>query len=378
MLLLLAALLASAVAQEGLCFTPRNQRTVRLVNCLSQAAWCDFSDCRSGVVNGGASFTGRQAELRPCPSNCAWTAVELEPMIIQEAPAPAPDASTSNGVPQEPTSGFVPPVTNGLPQEPTSGFVPPVTGGFAPADATNVNVNAQPPTGGSVPTDLFVPSSQNNDAVSEGPRVPAPAPAAAPTRRNVDWTGPNDWARVRACAGRSKPGTENLRRVILRFFPTMRNGRTYGCTYMNPTRPASPPYNRGSLSDHADGGAFDAMLPRVGNPVGQQLANALERNWRNLGIKYLIYNRQINTGNGWRRYTGSNPHVDHVHVSLLPKAADGLLESDVVAALQGAPGASASGAAAGASDLPSLGGGSRPNVPSRRATRPATRGRRRS
>ncbi|HEX6878474.1 MAG TPA: hypothetical protein VF165_22645, partial [Nocardioidaceae bacterium] len=41
---------------------------------------------------------------------------------------------------------------------------------------------------------------------------------------------------------------------------------------------------------------------------------------RRLGIQYMIWNRRIwgsyAAGSGWRKYTGSNPHTDHVHFSL--------------------------------------------------------------
>ncbi len=141
-----------------------------------------------------------------------------------------------------------------------------------------------------------------------------------------------DWEseEVTACAGRSFAGTEMLARMILSSFQGMWNGRTYGCTYMNPTRPAFPPYNRGSLSDHASGAAFDAMLPRVGDSIGQKLADWAVENFDALGMKYVIYNRQINSGSGWEAYSGSNAHTDHVHISLLKKAAQELTEADVL------------------------------------------------
>ncbi len=161
-----------------------------------------------------------------------------------------------------------------------------------------------------------------------------PAPVANPNGGRNRWTGGNE--NVRACAGRSYSGTEALARLILSSFQGMWNGRTYGCTYMNPTRPARPPYRSGSLSDHASGAAFDAMLPRVGDPIGQRLADWCVRNFVNLGMKYVIYNRRIYDGSSWRRYSGSNAHVDHVHISLLIRAAQGLTEADIVPALTSA------------------------------------------
>lgn len=41
---------------------------------------------------------------------------------------------------------------------------------------------------------------------------------------------------------------------------------------------------------------------------------------RRLGVMYVIWNRRIwssyRHGEGWRRYPGSDPHRDHIHVSL--------------------------------------------------------------
>lgn len=43
----------------------------------------------------------------------------------------------------------------------------------------------------------------------------------------------------------------------------------------------------------------------------------------------VIYNRRIYEGSDWNTYSGTNPHVDHVHVSLLPKAARELTAADI-------------------------------------------------
>ena len=62
-------------------------------------------------------------------------------------------------------------------------------------------------------------------------------------------------------------------------------------------------------SDHAFGKAFDVGGPRM-YAISRFLDDALGST-----VKYLIYNREINSGGGWRPYYGSNPHTDHVHVS---------------------------------------------------------------
>jgi hypothetical protein len=139
---------------------------------------------------------------------------------------------------------------------------------------------------------------------------------------------------VTECGGRSFDGTEAIARLVLSSFQGMWMGRTYGCTYMNPTRPAYPPYQAGDLSDHASGAAFDAMLPKIGDPIGQRLANWYVEHFDELGIKYVIYNHRIYEGTEWSDYHGSNPHEDHVHLSLLKKAAKGLTEADILPALR--------------------------------------------
>lgn len=82
-----------------------------------------------------------------------------------------------------------------------------------------------------------------------------------------------------------------------------------------------------TLSDHATGRAADIMLGRDYRSASKRTAgHAMSRyfadNAKALGIKYVIYYDEINTGSGWRPY--SHPggggdtlrHRDHVHVSV--------------------------------------------------------------
>jgi hypothetical protein len=75
----------------------------------------------------------------------------------------------------------------------------------------------------------------------------------------------------------------------------------------NPLKPPAPP-----VVCAAD------FFPQA---AAQHLAGWLVRS-RDPRIKYLIHNRQILFGAGgpapwtWRSYTGSNPHITHVHVSV--------------------------------------------------------------
>jgi hypothetical protein len=71
-------------------------------------------------------------------------------------------------------------------------------------------------------------------------------------------------------------------------------------------------------SDHPKGLALDYMINNIpnGKAVGDALANYLIANATALGIKYIIwYRREWSPSGGWKKYTGFNPHVDHVHAS---------------------------------------------------------------
>ena len=81
--------------------------------------------------------------------------------------------------------------------------------------------------------------------------------------------------------------------------------------------------SRPNVSDHPYGNAVDVMIPDHTSPagvaVGDEIARWLLANRRQLGVKYLIWNKQIwsveRQADGWRPYVGVSPHYDHVHVS---------------------------------------------------------------
>lgn len=77
-----------------------------------------------------------------------------------------------------------------------------------------------------------------------------------------------------------------------------------------------------TLSDHAKGLALDVMT----SVKGTQVANWAVQNASRLGITYVIWSRAIwdsRNNKGWTRYTGPNPHTDHVHLSFHPTAGTG-------------------------------------------------------
>lgn len=71
--------------------------------------------------------------------------------------------------------------------------------------------------------------------------------------------------------------------------------------------------------DHPSGHALDFMVSNKGQ--GQAIADFAVANASALGIKYVIWNRQVWEASGkpvpgWHPYTStSNPHTDHVHIT---------------------------------------------------------------
>jgi hypothetical protein len=98
--------------------------------------------------------------------------------------------------------------------------------------------------------------------------------------------------------------------------------------------------SRPNVSDHPYGNAVDVMIPDYTSPagvaVGDEIARWLLQNRKQLGVKYVIWKKQIwsveRQAEGWRPYFGISPHYDHVHVSTYGDSAG----SDVV----GGPGGS--------------------------------------
>ena len=99
---------------------------------------------------------------------------------------------------------------------------------------------------------------------------------------------------------------------------------TYPCTYSGGiTRSCSS----GGKSEHKEGRAFDWMV-KYPHPAADSVIKWLlatdkygnkHANARRLGIMYMVWNRKIwgsyKASQGWRKYSGSNPHTDHIHFS---------------------------------------------------------------
>jgi hypothetical protein len=95
-----------------------------------------------------------------------------------------------------------------------------------------------------------------------------------------------------------------------------------GCTYDVETMHGVA--GRAGTSDHPGGLAVDFMVDRA---TGDQLAECALKNQDALGIKYVIWEQQINHGSGWKgmedRGGVTANHFDHVHISFESGAGNG-------------------------------------------------------
>ncbi|MDQ4007756.1 MAG: hypothetical protein M3211_06665 [Actinomycetota bacterium] len=129
-----------------------------------------------------------------------------------------------------------------------------------------------------------------------------------------------DYSPQRKCSPSAKRGTVAFANMLLRTYKFSRSlGIVRSCGV-------------GGTSEHKEGRAFDwgvnAHRKRDRRAVKGLMHWLLKRdrhgnryaNARRLGIQYMIWNRRIwgaySASSGWRRYTGSSPHTDHVHFSL--------------------------------------------------------------
>lgn len=80
-------------------------------------------------------------------------------------------------------------------------------------------------------------------------------------------------------------------------------------------------------SDHPKGLALDFMGSNRAR--GDALVADLIANRSAYAVKYIIWRGQIWENGAWRKYTGINPHYDHVHVSFLATAGSGVATDPV-------------------------------------------------
>ena len=142
----------------------------------------------------------------------------------------------------------------------------------------------------------------------------------APVRLPRAIEGFATYAKQTTCSPSAKPGAVKLKNMLLRTYPGTRSlGISRGCS-------------AGGTSEHKEGRAFDWGV-RYSSTSERAKANAFltwllktdsaghkAANARRLGVMYVIWNKRIwgayAANQGWRPYRGSNPHTDHVHLSL--------------------------------------------------------------
>jgi len=126
------------------------------------------------------------------------------------------------------------------------------------------------------------------------------------------------------CSDYDKPGATMLRDLLEKAYPGTQGYISRECS-------------SGGSSEHHEGRAIDWMVsaqterPLADDLFAWLLAKDAYTNThamvRRLGIMYIIWDRQIwraySPEDGWQPYNGSNPHTDHVHISM---SWDGALE----------------------------------------------------
>jgi hypothetical protein len=230
----------------------------------------------------------------------AIAAVGLAPASAEELPSgpatPAPDS-------ESPTPDAESPATSS--PTPTPEAEPPATPSPTPTP------EAEPPAPEAEPSPDAPTSTVLAAELPPGPTAPAPAPdpidAYSPYRPQA------------TCDPTVKPGTTYLLNLLVSYYGGRRSSTSRACDI-------------GGTSEHKEGRALDWGV-NVANPAEKAAGDSFVTwltavgpddkvgyNARRLGVMYVIWNGQIWTnssaGAAWRPYTGSNPHTDHVHVSL--------------------------------------------------------------
>lgn len=130
------------------------------------------------------------------------------------------------------------------------------------------------------------------------------------------------------CSPTAKPGVVSFEQLVLDTYPdTSSDGIVRAC-------------DLGGTSEHKEGRAFDWAVSAYDAQQAAEAQSMLD--WllatdsqghqdamaRRLGVMYIIWNDRIwgsyRADEGWRPYSGSNPHTDHVHFSFDWAGADRL------------------------------------------------------
>ena len=114
-----------------------------------------------------------------------------------------------------------------------------------------------------------------------------------------------------------RPGVEAFRAYVMQRFGGGDAGIWREC-------------DRGANSEHKEGRAWDWSITTKSTAPAGLLAWLEKDNWANarrLGIGIIIWDRRIWSSwkreQGWRPYTGPDPHTTHMHLSFSKKGAMG-------------------------------------------------------
>ncbi len=141
--------------------------------------------------------------------------------------------------------------------------------------------------------------------------VSEPSYAANPNVK-VDGSPPGPH-RASNCTGTFTVGAASLKAVIEeRWKPPVTSIGGYACR----KNTASP-----GTSIHGLGRALDVMIDSTspeGLAKGNEIRNWVINNSTQLGVQRVIWNNYTWAANrdGWREYTGPNPHTDHLHIEI--------------------------------------------------------------
>ena len=155
---------------------------------------------------------------------------------------------------------------------------------------------------------------------------------------------------ARSCTGSATPGARALMSWFLGAYASQ-GGHNLGIYNCRTVAGSS------TTSLHGEGRAADLGVP-IGASWAQTLADKLVAYSAELGIQCVIHNRRIWSGSyphaGWRTYTGSNPHTDHLHVELSWNTARTLTAERVQQVLGGGGGTPGPGPAPNPGSRPTL------------------------
>jgi hypothetical protein len=136
---------------------------------------------------------------------------------------------------------------------------------------------------------------------------------------------------AKRCTDGPTPGAKALMAYFLGQFGSQ-GGKNLGIYNCRSVRGGT------TTSLHGEGRACDLGINPHAAPYGTLLAEQLRLQSAELGVQCLIWNGRIWSGAypdaGWRVYTGTNAHVDHIHLELTRAAATSLTVQKIQSVLQ--------------------------------------------